>query len=54
MKKAKKSDKKRKNRLEFRFALFHFEAKITKSKRSENFEVKKAKKSKKKQKKAKK
>ena len=48
---AKKSEKKRKkpkNRLEFRFALFRFEAKITKSKRSEKFEAKKAKKSEKK------
>ena len=40
-----------KNRLECRFALFGFEAKITKSKGSEKF---KAKKSEKKQKKAKK
>ncbi len=32
----------RKNRLEFRFALFRFEAKITKSKQSEKFEAKKA------------
>ncbi len=39
-KKVKKSKKKRKNRLEFRFALFHFEAKITKVKRSEKFEAK--------------
>ncbi len=38
MKKAKK------NRLEFRFALFHFEAKITKVKRSEKFEAKRSKK----------
>ena len=49
MKKAKKSEKKRKNLLKLRFALFRFEAKITKSKRSEKF---KAKKSGKKQKKA--
>ena len=48
---AKTSEKKRKNRLEFRFALFHFEAKITKVKRSEKFE---AKRSEKKQKEAKK
>ena len=44
MKKTEKSEKKRKNRLEFRFALFHFEAKIIKSKQSEKFEAKKAKK----------
>jgi hypothetical protein len=53
-KKAKKSGKKwkkRKNRLEFRFTLFRFKAKITKSKRSEKFKVKK---SEKKQKNAKK
>ena len=37
---AKKSEKKRKNRLEFRFALFRFEAKITQVKRSEKFEAK--------------
>ena len=36
----KKSEKKRKNGLEFRFTLFHFEAKITKVKRSEKFEAK--------------
>jgi hypothetical protein len=37
----KKSEKKkRKNRLEFRFALFRFEAKITQVKRSEKFEAK--------------
>jgi hypothetical protein len=30
----------RKNRLEFRFALFHFEAKISQVKRSEKFEAK--------------
>jgi hypothetical protein len=35
VKKAKKTRKKRKNRLKFRFALFCFEEKITKSKRSE-------------------
>jgi hypothetical protein len=29
-----------KNRLEFRLALFHFEAKITQVKRSEKFEAK--------------
>jgi hypothetical protein len=40
-KKVKKSEKKRKNRLEFRFAaLFHFEAKITQVKQSEKFEAK--------------
>ena len=50
----KKSEKSEKKKLEFRFALFHFEAKITKSKQSEKFEAKKAKKSEKKQKKAKK
>jgi hypothetical protein len=33
--------KKRKSRLEFRFALFCFEAKINKVKRSEKFEAKK-------------
>jgi hypothetical protein len=43
-KKVKKSEKKPKNRLEFRFALFHFEAKITKEKRSETFEAKRCKK----------
>ena len=40
---AKKSEKKRKmrkNRLEFCFALFPFEAKITQVKRSEKFEAK--------------
>jgi hypothetical protein len=37
---AKKSENKRKNRLEFRFALFRFEAKITKVKRSKKFEAK--------------
>jgi hypothetical protein len=35
-----KSEKKRKNILEFPFALFRFEAKITKVKRSEKFEAK--------------
>ncbi len=40
----KKKRKKRKNIPEFCFALFRFEAKITKSKRSEKFKVKKAKK----------
>jgi hypothetical protein len=39
-KKSKKNEEKQKNRLEFRFALFRFEAKITKVKRSEKFEVK--------------
>ncbi len=38
--KSEKSEKKHKNRLEFRFALFHFEAKITQMKRSEKFEAK--------------
>ncbi len=37
---AKKSEKKRKNRLEFCFALFRFEAKITQVKQSEKFEAK--------------
>jgi hypothetical protein len=41
-KKREKSGKKRKNRLEFRFASFRFEAKITKAKRSENFEAKRS------------
>jgi hypothetical protein len=54
VKKSAKKWKKRKNRLEFRFALFRFEAKITKSKRSEKFRAKKTKKSRKKLKKAKK
>ncbi len=54
MKKSEKKRKKRKNRLEFRFALFRFEAKITQSKRSKKFKVKKAKKSEKKWKKRKK
>ena len=40
MKKSEKKRKKRKNRLEYRFALFRFEAKITKMKRSEKFEAK--------------
>ena len=44
-KKSDKKRKKRKNRLGFRFALFNFEAKITKSKRSEKFEAKIAKRS---------
>ncbi len=39
-KKSEKSKKKGKNKLEFRFALFRFEAKITKVKRSEKFEAK--------------
>jgi hypothetical protein len=36
----KTSEKKQKNRLEFRFALFRFEAKITQVKRIEKFEAK--------------
>ncbi len=40
--KVKKSENKRKNRLEFRFALFRIEAKITKVKRSEKFEAKRS------------
>jgi hypothetical protein len=36
----KKRGKKQKNTLEFRFALFRFEEKITKVKRSEKFEAK--------------
>ena len=40
--------KKRKNRLEFRFALFRFEAKITKVKRSKKFEAKRSEKKRKK------
>ncbi len=36
-KKSEKNEKKRKNILEFHFALFHFEAKMTKVKRSEKF-----------------
>jgi hypothetical protein len=39
-KKAKKAKKKRKNRFEFCFASFRFEAKITKAKQSEKFEAK--------------
>ncbi len=39
-KKSEKKWKKRKNRLEFIFALFRFEAKITQVKRSEKFEAK--------------
>jgi hypothetical protein len=39
-KKWKKAKKREKTRLEFRFALFRFEAKITKVKRSEKFEAK--------------
>jgi hypothetical protein len=49
-----KSKKTRKNRLEFRFALFRFAAKITESKRSEKFKAKKSEKKQKKVKKAKK
>ncbi len=44
----KKGEKKRKNILEFRFALFRFEAKMTKSKRSEKFKAKKSEKMRKK------
>ncbi len=40
MKKIEKSEKKLKNRLDFRFALFRFEAKITKVKRCEKFVAK--------------
>jgi hypothetical protein len=40
--KAKKSKKSQKNRLEFHFALFRFEAKITQVKRSEKFEAKRS------------
>ncbi len=47
-KKSEKSEKKRKNILEFRFALFHFEAKTTKVKRSEKFEAKRCEKKRKK------
>jgi hypothetical protein len=36
----KKVKKKRKNRLEIRFALFRFQAKITQVKRSKKFEAK--------------
>ena len=50
MRKKRKKVKKRKNRLEFRFALFHFEAKITKVKRSEKFEAKRCEKNAKKEK----
>jgi hypothetical protein len=46
--------KQQKNRLEFCLALFHFEAKITKSKRSKKFKAKKTKKAKKKRRIAKK
>jgi hypothetical protein len=38
--KRKKAKKAKKNRLEFHFALFRFEAKITQVKRSEKFEAK--------------
>ncbi len=48
VKKSEKSEKKRKNRLEFRFTLFRFEAKITPVKRSETFEAKISKKKRKK------
>ena len=41
VKKSGKKRKKRKNILEFRFTLFDFEAKITKSKRSEKFKAEK-------------
>jgi hypothetical protein len=41
VKKVKKSEISEKNRLEFHFALFRFEAKITKSKRREKFKVEK-------------
>jgi hypothetical protein len=44
----KKAKKKRKNRLEFRSALFRFEAKITQVKRSEKFEAKRSEKKRKK------
>ncbi len=47
-KKIEKKWKKWKNRLEFRFALFRFEAKITQVKRSEKFEAKISKKKRKK------
>jgi hypothetical protein len=40
VKKSEKSEKKQKNRLEFRFPLFRLEAKITQMKRSEKFEAK--------------
>jgi hypothetical protein len=39
-KKREKKQKKQKNRLEIRFPLFRFEAKITQVKRSEKFEAK--------------
>ncbi len=42
-KKCEKYQKSEKKRLEFRFPLFHFEAKLTKVKRSEKFEAKKEK-----------
>ena len=42
MKKSEEKRRKLKYRLEFRFALFRFEAKITKSKRSEKFKAKKS------------
>ncbi len=48
VKTSEKMRKKRKNRLEFCFALFCFEAKITKVKRSEKFEAKISKKKRKK------
>jgi hypothetical protein len=41
-KNSEKKLKKRKNRLDFRFALFRFEAKITQVKRSEKFEAKRS------------
>jgi hypothetical protein len=41
-KKSEKSEKMQKNILEFRFALFHFEAKIPQVKRSEKFEAKRS------------
>jgi hypothetical protein len=46
--KSEKSGKSEKNRLEFRFALFRFEAKSTKLKRSKKFKVKKSEKKRKK------
>ena len=42
MKKSEQKRQKRKNRLEFRFTLFRFEAKMTKSKRSEKLKAKKS------------
>jgi hypothetical protein len=45
--------KKRKNRLGFRFALFRFEAKITQGDRSEKFEAKRSEKKRKEAKKEK-